>query len=111
MEKIYDLIVNEKTWTVDISEHPLYHREHAYCELCGSKMHFRVEPREKPYSGWTKNLVYELKEVCPKGCEEFVTFEVFRYAKDNVLYTSNFEDLNSKMEYMLEKGAKKWTSK
>jgi hypothetical protein len=107
MEKVFELRLNKTSWNVDISEHQFYHREHAYCEVCGSKMQFRITPREKPYSGWTRNLVFEVREVCREGCENFLVMEI--YQNDGKLYTSNFEKLEEKIAYMLEKGDVKWT--
>jgi hypothetical protein len=106
METVYSLTHNESSWEVDITEHMFYHREHAFCEVCGKKMRFRIEPREKPYSGWTKNLVFEVKEFCPEECESFTIMEVYRY-KDGRLFTSNFENLEEKIEY-IQNGSKKW---
>lgn len=106
MEQVYDLVKDEKAWEVNVEEHIFYHREHAFCETCGSKMRFKIEPKTKPYSGWTRNFVYEVLEHCPNGCEDFIVMEVYRN-KDGRLYTSNFTDLDEKIEYILN-GGKTW---
>lgn len=107
MEKVYDLMM--KDGDVEIVEHKFFHREHAYCMTCGSKMMFKIEPRNKPFSGWTKNPVHIVTETCPSGCEWFALMDVFDYK--GTFYTSDFDNLQDKINYMIEKEENKWNKR
>lgn len=110
MKEVIDLVFDPKEWTVTQTPHKFYHREHQFCEICGNNMHFALEPRsDRPFSGWTKNKVYNVVEKCSKGCQNIFIMEAFE--NNDVIYSTDFQSLEEKINYMLEKGDKRWKNK
>ncbi len=77
----------------EVKKAPVYKREHAFCESCGSGM--KIELKSGGYSGWTGNKIFYATAYCP-NCKENETFmlkKVFECKTDKILYTSDFYDL------------------
>lgn len=103
MERIYTLVPDKRSWEVTVKEIKFAHSAHYYCQHCGKEMKFDLREHSPKYSGYTRNVVLDVFEVCPNGCEEFLMKEVYRNRFDELVYTHNFTELEEYKERMLER--------
>lgn len=111
MEKIYELVVDKSRWEVDVREKNFGHSAHQFCQVCAGRMRFKVTEHTPRYSGYTGNVVLDLIEYCPAGCEEFTLTQIYRCRTDDKLYVNNFIEIEEYKEHLLERGEQKWNKK
>lgn len=108
MEEIFELIPDQQNWEVKIRNKQFFHSAHQFCQICASKMRFKIVDHEPKFSGYTGNLQYDVTEVCPNGCESFVAQTIYRNQFDGKLYINNFIEIEEYKDHLLQKESK-WT--